>query len=225
MTRFGKTTSFKAKDGAEISAYHAEARGARKGGLVVVQEIFGVTDHIRDVCDSYAAEGFEVLAPSLFDRQEKGFEASYEQPGIQRAMALRAKNDIAVSLQDIQLCIDRLKTKGPVFIVGYCYGGSIVWLACCRLSGLAAGSAYYGALIPQHAHEKPRCPLILHFGKTDRGIPLDGVEKVRAAHPEVPVYLYDAGHGFNSDRRPDYHAPSAALARSRTLELFARAAR
>jgi carboxymethylenebutenolidase len=118
------------------------------------------------------------------------------------------------------VCIDALKDKGPVFVTGYCYGGSLTWAAACRCDGVAAASAYYGSLVPQFAAEMPRCPVILHFGRHDQSIPLDGVEKIRAAHPDLPIYIYDAGHGFNSDRRSDFHAESAQLALERTLELF-----
>jgi carboxymethylenebutenolidase len=113
-----------------------------------------------------------------------------------------------------------MKDKGPVFITGFCYGGTVTWAAACRCEGLAAAAGYYGAQIPAMAGETPKCPTILHFGKHDSSIPMEGVEKVKAAHPEVPVYLYDAGHGFNSDRRTDYHAESAQLAFERTLAHF-----
>jgi carboxymethylenebutenolidase len=120
----------------------------------------------------------------------------------------------------VQTCIDSLKDKGPVFITGYCYGGSVSWAAACRCTGLAAASGYYGSMIPRLAEETSRCPTILHFGKLDKSIPLEGVEAVRARHPEIEVHLYDAGHGFNSDRRSDFHDESATLARARTLALF-----
>lgn len=209
-------------DGAEIAVYHAEPRRARRGGLVVVQEIFGVNTHIRDVADGYAAEGYEVLAPALFDREHPGFEVGYDSEGVAQGIALsRDRHPIERSISDVRSCVDALRDKGPVFLTGYCYGGSIAWLAAARIDGLAAVSAYYGRLIPDHADEAPRCPTIAHFGRNDAGIPLDGVEKlVAAGHPNVEVYLYEAGHGFNCDQRGDFDAPSAARARERTLALF-----
>jgi len=221
MANTGKMISMTMSDGAAIGVYHAEPAGPRRGGLVLIQEIFGVTDHIRDECERYAAEGYEVLAPALFDREAPGLQASYSPEDVQAALRVaRELHPFEQSIADVQTCIDHLRDKGPVFITGYCYGGSVTWAAACRCTGLAAASGYYGSLIPKMADEAPRCPTILHFGKLDKGIPLDGVESVRAKHPEVEVHLYDAGHGFNSDRRSDFDDKSASLARSRTLALF-----
>jgi carboxymethylenebutenolidase len=225
--RQGKTIELKSKDGAAIDCYHVTPKGTRKGGLVLVMEIFGVTDHIREVCDSYAADGYEVISPSLYDRQQRHFEASYSPEDIQRSLKLRDAHPIEKSLDDTQMSIDFLKSQRatPVFITGYCYGGSICWLAACRCTGISAASGYYGRLVIDHVNEKPKCPTILHFGRKDQGIPMEWVEKIAAAHPEVPVHVYEAGHGFNSDRRADYHEPSAKLARERTLKLFEAAKR
>ena len=219
----GTTEIMKMDDGAEIAVCHAAPIGRRRGGLVLVQEIFGVTDHIRELCDDYASEGYEVLAPALFDREHPGFEAEYTGPDFERAIALaRELHPFARSLADVQQCIDRLRAAGPVFVVGYCYGGSIAWFAATRLTGLAAASAYYGSLIPGIADEEPHVPVIAHFGRHDAGISMEGVDRLHARDwPRATVYVYEAGHGFNSDRRRDYHAPSADLARERTLALFA----
>ena len=221
MTLQGKMTPMTMGDGATIGVYHVEPSGPRRGGLVLIQEIFGVTDHIREQCDRYAAEGYEVLAPALFDREAPGLQASYSPEDVQAAMRVaREQHPFEQSVADVQTCIDRLKDKGPVFITGYCYGGSVTWAAACRCTGLAAVSGYYGSLIPKLADETPRCPTILHFGRHDKSIPVESVEAVRAKHPAVEVHLYDAGHGFNSDRRSDFHAESATLAHTRTLALF-----
>ena len=208
-------------DGAEIGVYHVEPKGTRRGGLVLVQEIFGVTDHIKELCDGYAADGYEVLGPSFYDREEPGFQATYSPEDIQKGIRL-ARNDhpFELSIADAQTCITALKVKGSVFITGYCYGGSVVWAAACRCGGLDAASGYYGSNIVQMVDWTPKCPTILHFGKHDHGIPMETVEKIEKRHPEVRVYVYDAGHGFNSDRRTDYNADCAKLARDRTLELF-----
>ncbi|GGA57715.1 dienelactone hydrolase family protein [Sphingomonas psychrolutea] len=209
-------------DDAEIAVYHVQPTGVRKGGLVLVQEIFGITDHIRDLCDEYAADGYEVLSPALFDREHPGFEADYSGEGFARAVQLaRELHPFDLSLADVQTCVDELAPKGPVFVVGYCYGGSVAWFAATRMHGVAAASGYYGSLIPAAADEEPKVPVILHFGRHDTGIPMDGVDKVIAKDwPNATVHVYEAGHGFNSDRRKDYHEPSADLARERTLELF-----
>lgn len=219
----GTMTRMPMSDGAEIGVYHAEPEGERRGGLVLVQEIFGVTGHIRELCDEYAADGFEVLAPALFDREHLGFEADYSGDGFARAVELaRQIHPFELTLKDVQTCIDALRDRGPVFIVGYCYGGSVAWYAATRLDGLAAASGYYGSLVPNDRDKTPKCPTQLHFGRFDRGIPMDGVEKlIEAAPAQTDIFVYEAGHGFNSDRRKDYHEPSAELARERTLALFA----
>jgi carboxymethylenebutenolidase len=222
----GSTILIRSKhDGYTFRAYHATPDRKPRAGLVLVQEIFGVTDHIRELCDGYAAEGFEVIAPSLYDRQERGFEASYSQDDIARAMKLRDGHNMALSVGDVQTCIDWLAERGNkrICITGYCYGGSVSWVAACRCEGLAAASGYYGRAVIDYVEETPRCPTILHFGRNDKSIPMEWVETIAHAHPDVPVYIYEAGHGFNSDRRTDYDAECAKLARERTLELFSRA--
>ena len=167
-------------DGAEIAVYHAGAEGARRGGLVLVQEIFGVTDHIRELCDEYAADGYEVLSPALFDREHPGFESDYSGPQFQRAVQLaRELHPFEQSLKDAQTCIDALKgpngSGGPVFITGYCYGGSVAWRMAQISPDLAASSAYYGSLVPtMFGDEAPQCAAIAHFGRYDDGIPMEG---------------------------------------------------
>ena len=219
----GETIRMTMSDGADISVYHAPPQGERRGGVVLVQEIFGVTEHIREMADDFASEGYEVLSPALFDREHPGFEAGYTGPDFARAVELaRELHPFLLSLKDTQTCIDALKDTGPVFVIGYCYGGSIAWAAATKLDGVAAASAYYGSMVPQFAAEAaPRVPVIAHFGRFDGGITMEGVEAVIAKDfPLAEVYVYEAGHGFNSDRRKDYHEPSADLARERTLALF-----
>lgn len=209
-------------DGAEIAVYRASPAGERRGGLVLIQEIFGVTEHIREQCDDYAADGYEVLAPSLYDREHPRFEAGYNDDQFARAVELaRVLHPFKQSVADAATCIAALAGKGPVFMTGYCYGGSVTYAAACQIDGLAAASGYYGGLVTKElADQHPKCPAIVHFGRFDQSIPMDGVETFAASHPEVGVYVYEAGHGFNSDRRKDYHEPSADLAKERTLALF-----
>ena len=207
-------------DGFTLEAYRAPVRDARRGGLVLIQEIFGVTDHIRELCDGFAEDGYEVIAPSFYDRLEPGFQADYSPEAIQKGVGYSQATPWAQVAGDLQAAIDAL--EGPVFVTGYCWGGAAAWLAACRCGGVAAVSGFYGRRISELKDETPRCPTILHFGKTDASIPPQRVEEIRQAHPDLPIYLYDAGHGFVSDRRKDYDADSARLGRLRTLALFAR---
>lgn len=208
----------KAEDGHELDAYVATPAGDPLAALVVVQEVFGVNAHIRSVADGYARDGFLAIAPALFDRVERGMELAYEGEDVQKAMALRKKLKMDDMLKDTAAAIDygRMRTGKKTGVIGYCLGGSIAWLAACRMN-LDAAVGYYGGLIPQYAEERPQCPVMLHFGSKDQHISQEAVAKIRAANPEVPVYFYDAGHGFNCDVRASYDADSAKLARERSL--------
>jgi carboxymethylenebutenolidase len=207
-------------DGFAVPAYHCKPLDARRGGLVVIQEIFGVNAHIRSVAEGFAADGYETLAPAFFERAKPGFEAGYDAMGFGRGRDLMTKTPWDQVVGDLQAAIDALAP--PVFVVGYCWGGTAAWLAACRCDGVSAASGYYGRLIVDLKDETPRCPTILHYGKSDSSIPPENYEAVAAAQPDVPVYLYDAGHGFNCDQRADYAPDAARLARLRTLQLFQR---
>ena len=213
----GKMTFMTMSDGKAIGVYRTLPQGERHGGLVLIQEVFGITGHIKAVSDSYAAEGYEVLAPSLFDREAPGFVSGYSPEEMPKAAALAYGAPLDQRVADTQSCIDALKDKGPVFITGYCFGGSVVWALACRSGELAAASSYYGKLAPSMADQKPKCPTICHFGKTDASIPIDSVLRLKAERPETTIYLYDAGHGFNSPRPTHHNAEAAKLARERTL--------
>lgn len=207
-------------DGFELGAYRAQPNDARRGGLVLIQEIFGVTEHIRQLADGFAEDGYEVIAPSLYDRLEPGFAADYDSKGIGKGVEYSKQTPWDQVQGDLQAAIDAL--DGPVFVAGYCWGGAATWLAACRCDGVAAASAFYGRRITELIDETPKCPIILHFGRQDPSIPPEAVEFIIESHPGVPVYLYEAGHGFVSDRRSDYDEDSARLARLRTLQLFQR---
>ncbi len=215
----GKMIEMTMADGANVGAYHVEPYGVRRGGLVLIQEVFGLTEHIKDTADSFCSEGYEVLAPSLFDREEPGFIASADE--MQKGVELAYKrHPFDLSVADAKTCAHALKKNGLVFAVGYCYGGSVAYALACRSNEVDAVSSYYGKLAPDMADETPKCPVICHFGKQDTSIPLDRVEALKRARPEVVIHLYEAGHGFNSPR-PTHHNPEAArLARDRTLEFF-----
>ena len=217
----GETIKLKSKaDGFEFGAYHVKPGDARRGGLIIVQEIFGVTGGIRQIADSFAEDGYEVIAPSMYDRYEPGMEVEIPQADFAKLRGY-AGDSFANVPGDIQACIDALQP--PVFIAGFCYGGSVSWLAAARCEGLSAASGFYGgAIAPQMLDEQPKCPVILHFGKKDQHILPEHWEKIREAHPDTPVYIYDADHGFFSPDRPPevFDADSARLARLRTLQLF-----
>ena len=167
----GQTIKLRASDGHELSAYEAAPpSGKPLGGLVVIQEIFGVNDHIRGVADGYAADGYHVVAPAIFDRAEPGVELGYDKPDVDRGVALRGKIPLEKTLADITASLEWLKASGKAAIVGYCWGGSLAWIAAARLSGLAATVGYYGGMVASHLNETPRCPVMLHFGENDGGI-------------------------------------------------------
>ncbi|HWA62822.1 MAG TPA: dienelactone hydrolase family protein [Caulobacteraceae bacterium] len=212
-----------AEDGFEFGALHADPKGGRRrGGVIVIQEIFGLDQYVRADVERWAELGFEVLAPSMYDRVTPDFESGHDDAGMASAFATVRQAKPEHALADIAACIAYLKPRGPVFIVGYCYGGTMVWQSVCRLDGLAAGSSYYGGGVAAAADLTPKCPVIFHFGRKDAHIPADEVKaRLNAAHPGAPVYIYEnSGHGFNNDGRPDSDPDDAKLARERTLALF-----
>lgn len=210
-----------ASDGFRLRAYVARPTSAPRGGVVVVQEIFGVNAHIRQVADGYAADGYVAVAPQLFDRAARNVELGYGPEDMQKGVALaRQQSKMENVLLDVQAAIDSAAAHGRVGIVGYCFGGLVTWLSASGLERLAAAAGYYGGGVTQEAARKPRCPTILHFGDRDAHIPVAGVEALAKAQPDVTVYRYDADHGFNCDHRGSFDAKAAALARSRTLQFF-----
>jgi carboxymethylenebutenolidase len=206
-----------AADGFELGAYVARPAGEAIGGLVVVQEIFGVNAHIRSVADGYAKDGFLAVAPALFDRIERGVELGYEGADRQKAVSFIPKLDIEKSSTDVAAAVEfaRLETGKKVGVVGYCLGGTLAWLAATRLGVAAVG--YYGGRTSKYASEELSVPVMLHFGRQDAHIPPEEVETIHAAHPEVEIFWYDAGHGFNRDVDASYNRDAATLARERSL--------
>lgn len=221
MRDMGETITLTCKDGVRISAYRARPVGKPKGGIVVLQEIFGVNHHIRAVADRFAAAGYLAIAPALFDRVEKGVELGYGMEDRPRAMEIRGRTKIDDTLADVAAAIEAAKEGGKVGVVGYCWGGTLAYAAAARLPGVSAAVGYYGGGIAGIAAERPRAPLMLHFGERDKHIPLSDVDKIRAAQPEVPVFVYAADHGFNCDERESYDALAAAEAELRTMKFFA----
>lgn len=217
----GERTQITAVDGFTLGAWQAAPAGTPRGAIVVIQEIFGVNKHIREVVDGYAADGYFAIAPQIFDRVERNVELGYEGADMQRGIGLAfQKLDHGLALLDLQATIERASIHGRVGVVGYCFGGLLTWRSACELSGVSAASAYYGGGIAGDLQRKPRCPVVMHFGDRDAHIPLTDVEKIRSAHPDVQVFVYAADHGFNCNHRASYDAAAAALARKRTLEFF-----
>lgn len=211
----GEFITLTAGDGHRLNAW---ASGDGAPGLVVIQEIFGVNHHIRATADRFAAEGFSVIAPALFDRVEPGIELGYGAEDIERGRALRAKVATGDALRDVAAAVAELRKGGlNVGVVGYCWGGSLAWAAATRLDGVSAAVGYYGGEVAKMADEQPRCPVMLHFGEQDHAIPMSDVRTIRREHPETPVHTYPAGHGFSCDERGSFHPESHALALSRTL--------
>ncbi|MBL8678665.1 MAG: dienelactone hydrolase family protein [Myxococcales bacterium] len=207
--------TLRANDGHELEGYLCEPEGAALGGLVLVQEIFGVNAHIREQCERYARDGFRVIAPAMFDRVERGVELAYDSAGMSRGIELIKPLQAENYLSDAGAAVDFMGDL-PTGIIGYCFGGSVAWRAAAALPVRAAVS-YYGSNAVNLLDLAPKCPVMAHFGERDVMIPLEKVQVFRERHPEVEVHVYAADHGFNCDHRRQYHAESAALARARSL--------
>jgi carboxymethylenebutenolidase len=223
----GSFIDLKAADGQTIAAYVANPAGQPRGGVVVVQEIFGVNSHIRAVADGYAAQGYLAVAPATFHRVKPGVDLGYQSDDISAGMALKQAVEALPApgvMQDLQAAVDHAAQAGKVGIVGYCYGGLLTWRAAALLTGLSAAVPYYGGGVttPDEIARQPRVPVLAHFGDQDHYIPLDGVEALKKAHPEVEVHVYHANHGFNCDQRGSWDAVAAKLALERTLAFFSR---
>jgi carboxymethylenebutenolidase len=208
------------EDGVECDAWHEPPREARRGGLVICHAIWGVTPHLIELSGEYAARGYEVMVPSLFDRFQRGFPEKNTDPAVMaHQMELGARTGWGLEVLDfVQGAIDALGP--PVFLIGFCFGGTVAWLAAARCTGLSAVASYYGGNIVDHLPEEPAAPTILHLGRHDQTIPPAAVEKIRDQHPELPAYMYDAGHGFVAPS--GFHKDSAELSTLRTLAHFSK---
>jgi len=217
----GETIKLKASDGFSFSAYVAGPADAAKG-VVVVQEIFGVNHHIRDMADRFAALGYAVVAPALFDRAEPNVELGYTPDDISKGRDYRMKLSDAEVMQDIEAAADHLSGK-KLGIVGYCFGGTVAWWGATRTSKFAVSSCWYGGGIPGTKDKRPNCPVQMHFGEKDASIPMNDVDAVRAAQPKAEVYVYEgAQHGFGCDERDSYSKPDYERAQQRTVDFFAK---
>jgi carboxymethylenebutenolidase len=214
-------TTLMARDGHEFRAWLAPPPGRPRGAIAVVQEVFGVNSHIRAVADGYAAEGYVAIAPCLFDRVRRGIELGYSAAELQEGQGYVKQLKPEQVLADVAAAIAVVRNSGRVGVVGYCWGGKIAYVAACDLS-IACAVCYYGGSIANELQKRPKCPVMYHFGERDTYIPPSDVEKIKAAHPQGEFHLYAADHGFNCDQRGSYDAPSARLARERSLAFFAK---
>lgn len=209
-------TTVTASDGVTLPVYRAEPTGEVKGNVVVVQEIFGVNAHIRSVCERFAEEGYRAAAPQVFERQAPGFERDYTGDAVVEGREILGELDFDQAARDIQAA-GRLLGKQKFGVVGFCMGGSLAYKAAMTIPDVGAAVAYYGRHVPDLAVDDPQCPTLLHFGEQDGTIPMDRVELARQRQPDLPLYTYPAGHGFNCDARADYDPESSRLAWQRTM--------
>jgi carboxymethylenebutenolidase len=216
----GKHVSLTAADQHRLDSYRADPEGTPKGGLVVVQEIFGVNHHIRNVCDRLASAGYVAIAPALFDRMVRNFETGYSPEDVATARKYLTNIDWDAMIRDIEAAATDIRNVGALGIIGFCMGGSLAFLSAARISGLSAAIVYYGGQITRFIDEQEKCPLQMHFGQKDDHIPLTDVEAIGKKHPKAQIYTYPAGHGFNCDERGSFDAASAKLAWDRSLEFL-----
>ena len=214
----GETIKLTAEDGHSFDAYVAMPDGTPKGGVVVIQEIFGVNSHMRNDTDKFAAMGYAAIAPAVFDRVEAGVELGYDEDGFTKGRSIVGELGFDGPLMDIKASAAHIAGHGKVGAVGYCWGGSVAWLAATRLGLPSVG--YYGGRTAGLIDEKPQAAVMLHFGEHDAAIPMDDVNKIIEAHPDVPVHIFDAGHGFNCDERGSYDAASCEAALKLTAEFL-----
>ena len=214
----GKMIRLKAKDGHELDAYLAEPKGKPKGGIVVVQEIFGVTHHIERVADQFAAQGYKVIAPAMFDRVERNVTLAYSE--IDKGREYMRRLEWPSTLADVEAAVSEARGAGDVAVVGYCWGGTVAHVAASELE-IDAAVSYYGGGVAKMLDKKPRHPIMYHFGDQDGSIPLADIELIKKATPKSPLHVYPgAGHGFNCDERGSYSAKDAKLAFERSIEFL-----
>ena len=216
----GKMIQLTASDGHKLDAYRADPSGKARGAIVVIQEIFGVNKHMKEVTDGYAADGYVAIAPALFDRVQKNVDLGYTPDDIAKGREIRGKVTTDMAMKDAQAAVDEAKKSGKVGIVGYCWGGFVTWMAANKVNGLVAAAPYYGGGILDNADLQPKVPVMGHFGDKDQHIPVEGVKKLAEKHPKQQIFIYAADHGFNCNHRGSYNEPAAKQARERTLAFF-----
>ncbi len=216
----GEMIKLTATDGHSLAAYQATPVTAPLGGVIILQEIFGITDHIKRVADQYAAHGYLAVAPCVFDRVKPDIVLDYS--NIDEGRSIMMSLDLDNVVIDMQAAADAARSAGKVAAIGYCWGGAMADLAACRLD-IDAAVSYYGRMIIEWLDEQPRCPVIYHFGEDDPLIPADMVNTISTGRPGHQSFVYsNAGHGFNCDARAEFAPESAKLALDRTLEFLGR---
>jgi len=219
----GQHVKLTTTDAHTLGGYRADPAGTPKGGMIVIQEIFGVNHHIRAVCDRLAALGYVAIAPAVFDRFVRDFECGYTPDEIANARSYLGNLDWDKMVLDMTAAKEELKGTGPVGVIGFCMGGTAAFLAATRIPGIAAAVSYYGGQIGKFADEKPKCPLQMHFGEKDEGIPLTTVEEIKKKQPQAETYIYEgAPHGFGCDERASYRKEASDLAWQRTQDFLAK---
>ncbi|MFZ2156037.1 MAG: dienelactone hydrolase family protein [Bradyrhizobium sp.] len=217
----GKFVELTAADGHKLAAFVAQPAGKPRGGVVVIPEVFGVNSHIQQTTDGFAADGYLAVSPAMFDRAQRNYDTGYSQPEIQAGVAIMQKLDWKQAVLDVEAAIGEAKKGGKVGIVGYCFGGTVTWVAAAQAKGLACAAPYYGGGMPGFIGENPKVPTMCHFGELDQSPTLAQAKEIVARHPEITAHFYaGAGHGFNCDQRGSWNAEAAKLARSRTVEFF-----
>ena len=208
-----------AKDKHQFTAYISQPLSKPQAGVVIIQEIFGVNTHIKEITDLFASKGYLCIAPALFDRIEKNVTLHYDEIGVSKGRNLKELCD-KDALTDIEASISVVSSAGKVGVIGYCWGGSLSWRIGCESSNLSASVCYYGGDIPKLKDLKPNCNVLTHFGELDKGIPINEVKIFEKTKPEVLTYTYPADHGFNCDHRSQYNKVCADIALDRTLKFL-----
>ncbi|NJN36800.1 MAG: dienelactone hydrolase family protein [Nitrospiraceae bacterium] len=224
MTRSIEQT-LTAADGHHLGAYLVQPDGAPTGGVVILQEIFGVNAHTRHDVEFFAGNGYLSIAPALFDRVEAGAQLEYAETA--RGLAIANAIEEPKLLADLQAAIDAVASAGPVAVIGFCWGGALAWLAASKCRGVDRAVCYYGSRIAKFCESmKPSVPVMYHFGALDKSLPPEAIEKIRAVDPTGAFHVYPgADHAFTNSDRPSFAADAARRAHSRTLEFLGGASR
>lgn len=220
--RPGRPVALQAGDGHAFDAWCVEPEGESRWGAVILQEIFGVNAHMREVCARYAALGATAVAPALFDRVERGVDLNYDTVGIDTGRKLRELVGWDAAVADVQAAVDHAAKSGPVAVIGFCWGGTLAFLSAARFDNVACAVSYYGGQTVPFAQEKTRAPVLMHFGSEDPRIPETDRKIILEANPDIEAHVYPTDHGFNCDHRKEWDAPCAALAMDRTIAFLAR---
>jgi carboxymethylenebutenolidase len=218
----GQMIDLKSSDGFSLAAYVATPSGKSRGAIVIAQEIFGLNNHIKGVCDGYAADGYLTIAPALFDRVQRGVNLGYTPADVETGRGFIPKASMDNAMLDVTAAVKHVASAGKVAVIGYCWGGTVAFVSAAKVAGVACAVGYYGGGVAANVALAPKVPVMFHWGNADQAIPLLDVHKIELAHPTAISHIYTAGHGFNCNERGSWHELSAKLARGRTLEFLAK---